>query len=281
VLEHTCIPGQPRRAKTEVALAGDLNTEFGATAAAPAAGRITREQAAAIAAGMRALPRRLDPRLRDEAETFPLEQADTFEPAALRKLARHLTVTLDPESAAELETEGVEAVDRQELTLATEPTAAGICAAASTPRAGALLHAALDAVSAPRPGPDGERDPRSAAQRRAEGLLDLIRPALATGEIHDFGRLSRTVPRPIRRPIHRALVARDGGGAFPGCGRPPRWCHAHHIWHPHGRHGRVGQQRGVRHDSHARQGVGHNPGERKSFIHKAIAGSRAGREVSL
>jgi len=48
-----------------------------------------------------------------------------------------------------------------------------------------------------------------------------------TGEILDIGRLSRTVPRPIRR----ALVARDGGCAFPCCGRPPRWCHAHHIWH--------------------------------------------------
>lgn len=48
-----------------------------------------------------------------------------------------------------------------------------------------------------------------------------------TGEILDIGRLSRTVPRPIRR----ALIARDGGCAFLGCGRPPRWCHAHHIWH--------------------------------------------------
>jgi hypothetical protein len=47
------------------------------------------------------------------------------------------------------------------------------------------------------------------------------------GAVLDIGRSSRVVPRPMRR----ALVLRDRGCAFPGCGRPPRWCHAHHIWH--------------------------------------------------
>ena len=53
------------------------------------------------------------------------------------------------------------------------------------------------------------------------GILDT------DGSVLDIGRMSRTVPRPMRR----ALMARDGGCAFPGCGRPPRWCHGHHIWH--------------------------------------------------
>ncbi len=43
----------------------------------------------------------------------------------------------------------------------------------------------------------------------------------------DVGRAMRTVPLSIRR----ALVARDGGCAFPGCDRPPGMCQAHHCRH--------------------------------------------------
>jgi hypothetical protein len=47
----------------------------------------------------------------------------------------------------------------------------------------------------------------------------------STSEPLDVGRLQRTVTDAIRR----ALNIRDGGCAFPGCDRPPRRCHAHHI----------------------------------------------------
>jgi hypothetical protein len=43
----------------------------------------------------------------------------------------------------------------------------------------------------------------------------------------DVGRATRTIPPAIRR----ALVLRDGGCAFPGCARPPRWADAHHVRH--------------------------------------------------
>jgi hypothetical protein len=43
----------------------------------------------------------------------------------------------------------------------------------------------------------------------------------------DVGRETRTVPRHLRR----AVVARDGGCAFPGCDRLPAWCEAHHVQH--------------------------------------------------
>jgi hypothetical protein len=43
----------------------------------------------------------------------------------------------------------------------------------------------------------------------------------------NLGRSQRTANRKLRR----ALVARDGGCAFRGCGRPAAWCDAHHIKH--------------------------------------------------
>ena len=44
------------------------------------------------------------------------------------------------------------------------------------------------------------------------------------GQVLDVGRERRLFTGPLRR----ALVIRDGGCAFPGCDRPPKYCHAHH-----------------------------------------------------
>ncbi|WP_078058626.1 HNH endonuclease signature motif containing protein [Mycolicibacter icosiumassiliensis] len=41
----------------------------------------------------------------------------------------------------------------------------------------------------------------------------------------DVGRSQRLFPPKIRK----ALTVRDGGCAFPGCGKPVSWCDAHHI----------------------------------------------------
>ncbi|MCZ7374994.1 HNH endonuclease signature motif containing protein [Micromonospora sp. WMMC250] len=56
-----------------------------------------------------------------------------------------------------------------------------------------------------------------------------ILPAVlgGAGQVLDVGRQRRLVTGALRR----ALVLRDGGCAFPGCDRPPRWCNAHHIHH--------------------------------------------------
>ncbi|MFF5177972.1 DUF222 domain-containing protein [Micromonospora sp. NPDC000316] len=56
-----------------------------------------------------------------------------------------------------------------------------------------------------------------------------ILPAVlgGAGQALDVGRQRRLISGPLRR----ALVLRDGGCAFPGCDRPPRWCDGHHIRH--------------------------------------------------
>jgi Domain of unknown function (DUF222)/HNH endonuclease len=43
----------------------------------------------------------------------------------------------------------------------------------------------------------------------------------------DVGRSTKVVPPALRR----AVTVRDRGCRFPGCGRPPGWCDAHHVRH--------------------------------------------------
>ena len=64
-----------------------------------------------------------------------------------------------------------------------------------------------------------------------------VLPAVLGGnsQVLDVGRQRRLFTGPLRR----ALVLRDGGCAFPGCDRPPRWCDGHHVaalgrWGCHG-----------------------------------------------
>lgn len=43
----------------------------------------------------------------------------------------------------------------------------------------------------------------------------------------ELGRRTKVVPASLRR----AVAVRDRGCRFPGCGRPPGWCDAHHVRH--------------------------------------------------
>ncbi len=64
--------------------------------------------------------------------------------------------------------------------------------------------------------------------RRLACDAQLVRVITAGGsQPLDVGRRTPVVPAPLRR----AVVLRDGGCRFPGCGRPPGWCDAHHVVH--------------------------------------------------
>ncbi|MBP2340455.1 hypothetical protein JOF41_006633 [Saccharothrix coeruleofusca] len=69
----------------------------------------------------------------------------------------------------------------------------------------------------------------TAAQARRLACDAVVIPAVLGGrsEVLDLGRARRTVSLAQRRALH----ARDRGCAFPGCGRPARWCDAHHVRH--------------------------------------------------
>jgi uncharacterized protein DUF222 len=69
--------------------------------------------------------------------------------------------------------------------------------------------------------------PLTPAQLRMLACEAQVIPIVLNGDSlpTDIGRSSRVVPPQLRR----ALAARDRGCAFPGCGRPPGWCDAHHV----------------------------------------------------
>jgi hypothetical protein len=74
---------------------------------------------------------------------------------------------------------------------------------------------------------NGERIPAAEVRKLAcnAGIIPLILGEKS--QPMDIGRKARSFPAGIRR----VLVARDKGCAFPGCGRPPKQCDAHHIRH--------------------------------------------------
>jgi hypothetical protein len=66
------------------------------------------------------------------------------------------------------------------------------------------------------------------AARRLACDADLSRVVTrGPSEPLEIGRRTPVVPPALRR----AVVARDRGCRFPGCGRPQAWCDAHHVVH--------------------------------------------------
>ena len=85
-------------------------------------------------------------------------------------------------------------------------------------------------IHAPLHGPVADCDQTGPVSRPwlARLLCDAVLESVLVGrddEVLNLGRARRTVTTHQRR----ALVARDGGCAIPGCHAPGAWCDAHHV----------------------------------------------------
>ncbi len=159
----------PGAAKAEVELARDLATEMADTAAALAAGHISRDAAAAVATGLHRLPRGVEAKTRDQAQTYLVAQAREFDPAALARLGNHLIVALDPDGGPPWNAKKPARPTGSTSPCPTPPTAAARCAASSAPRAAPCSTPSCSPCPARSPAPTAAPTP-TPAQRRAEGF---------------------------------------------------------------------------------------------------------------
>ncbi|GAB2641160.1 HNH endonuclease signature motif containing protein [Gordonia jinhuaensis] len=168
-------------------------TALGPTAGDLTHGRFGAEVTDAITAGIAVIERRsggLDDTAREDCEAKLLAQARSCaSPAQIADTARGIANQLAADSPT-----GVDpATDRgaNELTMSTTPEGRVALVADIDATSAAVITTAIEALSAPRPEPDGSSDARSAAQRRVDALVQL---ASMTGSTIAKAQVSVIVP---------------------------------------------------------------------------------------
>ncbi len=178
----------PSAAGQQVRLATALDTQLSQAAAALAAGTINPEQAQLIA---KTIPTLLQEH-RAAGEKVLVEQCATSGPKELGRIAAHLLDRVASEiaeqrAAAQLARDERRAYEDRCLHLSDVHGGALVRLSGWLDReSAAVVRAAIDPLCALRPG-NGEPDPRSPGQRRADALVDVCRLASACGDLPDNG----------------------------------------------------------------------------------------------
>jgi hypothetical protein len=270
--------------------------------AAALSGQVSTRHVAAIAAAVVTLSPPITPvdvvgeDTRADAQRVLAEQAAVLDPTQTKVLATRTVAVLDPDAGDRLaHDEDLRDVARG-LTFTPDGTGLVHVRGALTPVCAGLLATAIDADSAPRPAADGTPDHRTPAQRRHDGLQQVLSRYIAADGLlpstHGTPyRLVVTVPEATLRAelkrsgsdqaapvqpgllpdgfpvspltvqtmacnadlvpilvdenhhpldvgdtqyefppkIRTAIIARDQGCTYPGCGAPAPWCDAHHL----------------------------------------------------
>lgn len=172
-------------------LAGQLLAPlFPVAAAAQAEGSISAAHARVITRLVERLPAHVEREHGAAAEAFLTEQARTLDPRTLGRLAERLRDTLDPDGRLDDEAEQRR---RRDVRIRRRADGTGKLDGELTPAAAAAWQAVLDALSAPAPAEDGQRDDRSAGQRRHDAFLDAGLRLLRSGALPDCGGTPVTI----------------------------------------------------------------------------------------
>ena len=159
-------------------------------AAAQAAGEISDEHARVGTRCIERIPAAAGPEAPAIAEAMLVEAARHQDPRALTSTAHALLLRLDPDGRQPREDE----IARQRsFTVGEEHAGISAARGALTGETAAVWRTIIDALSAPVTGPGGERDERTAAQRRHDALHEAGLRLLRSGTLPDAGGTPVTV----------------------------------------------------------------------------------------
>ncbi|SHH01717.1 protein of unknown function [Jatrophihabitans endophyticus] len=144
---------------------------FPRVAAAQAAGTISPRHAAVVVAAVERLPDVVQVEHGARVEADLVDYATQFDPHQLGTLALRVTTLLDQDGTLA----DVEYRERhRDLTIRQRPDGSASISGEATAELAERLLTILDALAAPKPAEGGVRDPRTAGQRRHDGLLDAL-----------------------------------------------------------------------------------------------------------
>ena len=198
-----------------------VEPEFPLVAAAQAAGVISPAHAQIVVRTVQQLP---DPVI-DQAPGLEAElvaSAMDFDPPALQKLATHRAAYLDQDG---LLTDVAYRQRHRDLRIHQRVDGSGTVAIDATAELMERLLTVLDPLAKPRPETDGQKDPRTAGQRRHDGLLDLLVLAQRAETLPDIAGASTTVILTMTAEEWATGqgVTRTGHGALIPTSEAARW----------------------------------------------------------
>jgi hypothetical protein len=153
-----------------------------ATAAAVAQHAIGAADVRVIRSILRRIPPHLDAHTRTDVETQLAHHARTLDASQLDQLGKRILSYLDQDGARPNDTPET----RRHLSFRDRDGGCELTGWLDR-EATEILRAALSPLAAPRPATDTEIDLRTAAQRDADALVDLVQRALGTGELPTEG----------------------------------------------------------------------------------------------
>lgn len=189
----------PAEAKARVAAAADLGPRRSVTGerlpslflrVAQAAGAIAASHARVIIRAIANLPAKVEREHGAVVEATLVDHAASLDPDRLSVLARRIGDTLDPDGTLATERDHERC---RSATLRANRNGSGYLEAHLTPEALASVRAAIDALSAPMPAADGNRDPRTPAQRTHDALHEAAERLLRSDDLPTSGGTPATV----------------------------------------------------------------------------------------